>query len=53
MAKKKEHSKKFATVKHYYATGAWDENRVRNAVVKEWITPDEFEEITGKPYEEV
>lgn len=45
------HSKKFDTVKWYYDIGAWDEKKVRNAVVKGWITEAEFEEITGKPYE--
>lgn len=34
-------------------TRMWDEEKVRNAVVKGWITPAEFEEITGEPYEEV
>ena len=53
MAKKKEHSKMYATVKRYYSIGMWNEDRVRNAVVKAWITAEEFEEITGKPYEEV
>ena len=46
-----EHSKKFATVKKYYDKGLWSEYRVSEAVVKEWITPEEYEEIVGKPYE--
>ena len=44
-----EHSPKFDLVKGYYDRGLWDESRVRKAVGK-WITPEEFTEITGKPY---
>ena len=51
-----EHSKNFEKVKRYYKEGFWSETRVRNAVTNPksnpWITPEEFEEITGKPYEE-
>ena len=46
-----EHSAKFELVKHYYDRGLWDINRVRKAVEKGWITEEEFEEITGQPYE--
>lgn len=28
----------------------WSEERVRNAVVKKWITEEEFKEITGVDY---
>ena len=49
MAKKK-HSPKFETVKKYYTMGMWDIERVRNAVVKGWITEEEFTEITGEQY---
>lgn len=45
-------SSKFEKVKSYYERGLWDISRVRNAVVKNWITPAEFEEITGTAYEE-
>lgn len=45
------HSKNFEKVKAYYDAGLWDEYRVRRAVGK-WITAEEYEEITGKPYEE-
>lgn len=45
-------SSKFQKVKYYYDNGLWDINRVRNAVVKNWITAEEFEEITGEPYAE-
>ena len=47
------HSKKFSTVKKYYDKGLWNAHAVHNAVVKGWITEEEFTEITGQPYEEV
>lgn len=52
-----KHSKYFNVVKTYYNTfyhgeRMWDEARVRNAVVKGMITPEEYEEIVGAPYEE-
>lgn len=47
-----EHSAKFYKVKNYYDKGLWNETRVANAVVKEWITEDEYTEITGLPYTE-
>ena len=50
------HSKNFNKVLKYYNTfyngeRMWNEEKVANAVVKGWITPAEFEEITGSPYE--
>lgn len=45
-------SKKFDLVKRYYDDGLWSIKKVRNAVVKEWITAEEFFEITGEVYEE-
>ncbi len=44
-------SKKFATVKAAYGRGTWNKTMVRNAVVKGWITAEEFTLITGEPYE--
>ena len=44
------HSVKFETVKKWYDKGLWRIEAVRNAVVKGWITADEFEEITGEVY---
>lgn len=44
------HSPKYAKVKKYYEKGIWDIEMVHNAVVKGWITAEEFEEITGIPY---
>ena len=45
------HSEKFETVKKYFDMGLWTETKLRNAVVKNWITADEFKEISGKDYE--
>ncbi|QJU22475.1 XkdX family protein [Enterocloster bolteae] len=45
-----KHSKNYDKVKNYYGMKLWDESRVRNAVVKGWITEEEFAEITGKDY---
>lgn len=47
-----KHSEKFEKVKSYYDRGLWNETRVANAVIKGWITEDEYEEITGSPYVE-
>lgn len=46
------HSPKYNLVKNYYDKGLWDINRVHKAVEKGWITAEEYEEITGQPYEE-
>lgn len=45
-----KHSNKYDTVKRYYSLKLWDVSRVRNAVVKGWITEAEFKEITGEDY---
>ena len=44
-------SRKFKTVKKYYEADLWSIEMVRNAVVKNWITEEEFAEITGEEYE--
>ena len=44
-------SKRYEQVKSYYDNGLWNKHRVYNAVVKGWITAEEYEEITGEPYE--
>lgn len=44
-------SKKFPVVKKYYDKGLWTKTAVHNAVVKEWITAEEYYIITGKAYE--
>lgn len=43
-------SAKFEDIKKYYELGIWSEAKVRNAVIREWITPEEFKLITGKEY---
>lgn len=43
---------KFEMVKDFYDRGLWSITRVRNAVVKGWITAEQYEEITGEPYEQ-
>ncbi len=44
MAKKS----KFEMVKNFYDNGLWKEKRVRDAVAKGWIGPENFKEITGR-----
>lgn len=46
-----EHSPKFELVKHYYDIGKWSKKAVKNAVIRGWITEDEYTEITGEDYE--
>ena len=41
-----EHSSKFMKVKTYYDCGLWTIKMVQNAVLKGWITNEEFLEIT-------
>lgn len=41
---------KYEKVKNYYEKGLWSIERVANAVVKGWITVDDFQEITGKVF---
>lgn len=43
-------SAKFNRVKSYYDRGLWNKEMVRNAVIKEWITAEEYEVITGEVY---
>lgn len=44
-------SAKFEKVKTYYDAGLWNKTRVRNAVVKRWITAEEYCLITGDEYQ--
>lgn len=44
------HSKMFNDIMEYYRHGFWTLNQVRNAVLKNKITEEEFAEITGIPY---
>ena len=43
-------SKKFSTVKAAYDRGNWNKEMVRNAVIKGWITGEEYQIITGEEY---
>ena len=43
-------SNKYEKVKYYYDNGLWNLAMVKNAVVKGWITAEEFKEITGQDY---
>ena len=43
-------SEKFNLVMDYYQHGLWDLRRVKNAVEKGWITPEEYKIITGSSY---
>lgn len=45
-----EHSAKFALVKSYYDSGMWKKKAVKNAVLKGWITAEEYAEIVGEVY---
>ncbi|MEY8818314.1 XkdX family protein [Bacillus subtilis] len=44
----------YELIKDYYnnGNGVWDEYRVRQSVVKGKITPEQYEEIVGRRYEE-
>lgn len=43
-------SKKFNFVKSAYDRGTWNKAMVRNAVIKEWITEEEYTLIIGEDY---
>lgn len=50
-------SKKFKTVKKFYDSmlcgkRLWSEKRVHDAVMKGWITAEEYKIITGEEYVE-
>lgn len=45
-----EHSPKYEMVRGFYMNNLWEERKVRDAVIKHWITEEEFKEITGKDY---
>ena len=46
-------SDKFELVKGYYDSGLWSKYRVNRAVVKGWITTEEYGQITGEVYEQI
>lgn len=43
-------SEKFELVKNYFDMGMWKKKAVKNAVIKGWITSDEYVEIVGEKY---
>jgi hypothetical protein len=43
-------SPRYEQVKGYWDNYLWNETRLRNAVLKLWITAAEFTEITGIDY---
>lgn len=45
-----EHSTKYSRVKECFDYGFWSAKMVSDAVVKNWITADEYKEITGEDY---
>lgn len=47
-----DHSPKFYKVQSYYKSNLWTTSMIFNAVIKNWITPAEYEEITTEecPY---
>lgn len=44
-------SANFEKVKNYYAQKLWPKTWVKNAVIKGWITSEEYKAITGEDYE--
>lgn len=45
-------SSKFELVKKYFDLKVWNVERVKMAVEKNWITREEFQNITGEAYRE-
>lgn len=41
----------FEKIKLWYDKGLWSKEKVHDAVEKGQITAEEYEEITGEPYE--
>lgn len=41
----------FETIKKNYERGLWTKQMVKMAVVKKVITPEQYEEIVGEPYD--
>lgn len=44
-------STKYNKVKDYYDGNFWNKQMVRNAVVRGWITAEEYTMITGEAYD--
>ena len=43
-------SKNYNKVKEYYDKSLWTIDMLKNAVIKAWITEEEFKTITGQTY---
>lgn len=43
-------SKNYNKVKEYYDKSLWTIGMLKNAVIKTWITAEEFKTITGQTY---
>lgn len=43
-------SKNFERVQKWYMLGKWPKEAVKNAVIKKWITAEEYKIITGEDY---
>lgn len=41
----------YEKIKKWYNQGLWDKSKVHQAVEKNIIKPEQYEEITGEPYE--
>lgn len=44
-------SQKYNRVKEWYDLERWNKQMVHDAVVRGWITPEEYKLITGDDYE--
>lgn len=40
----------FETLKNCYENGIWTKSQISDAVIKGWITAEEYVEITGEEY---
>lgn len=45
-------SEHYKQVETFYKEGVWSIARVKNAVIKKWITEEEYEKITGEKYDD-
>lgn len=43
-------SAKYEMLKNFYDEGLWDQERLNNAVSKNWIIAEEYKRITGEDY---
>ena len=43
-------SKQYEKIKSYYDTGLWNKTRVKNMVIKNIITAEEYKLITNEEY---